>query len=362
MSLSVDGSVTRGSFNAEFRLEVPPGTTAAVLGPNGTGKTTLLRAIAGLTPLSSGSVEVDGNRWQTGGSSLPTHRRSVGLMLAAPTLFPRMSVADNIAYGPRSRGVSATAARSRALSELDAVGLADRAGDRPASLSSGQAARVALARALATDPSVLLLDEPLAAIDPETRATVRAGLAQRLSQFEGYTLLVTHDPLDALTLADHIQLMEAGTLSPPQTPAQIVARPMSSYAARLVGLNLLPGVGSERGVLVDGRPIFVTSIDRGPLWVAIRPAAVSLWPQQPAGSPRNTWACTVTRVELVGQTMRIGLDAGFPMVAEVTVGALNDLGLQVGSSVWATVKATEIDTYPRSAPAAGKPADTPLLG
>lgn len=349
MTLRVDGSVQRGSFTAQFELDVPAGSTVAVLGPNGTGKTTLLRAIAGLTQLAAGSVTIDGSDWQNGKFVRPTHRRSVGLMLAAPTLFPRMSVAENVAYGLRSRGVSAAASRSRALDELEAVGLADRAGDRPNSLSSGQAARVALARALATDPDVLLLDEPLAAIDPETRAAVRAGLGERLSRFEGHTVMVTHDPLDALTLADHIRLMEDGRLGDPQTPAQIVARPRSAYAARLVGLNLLAGIGSAGAVLVDGHRVAAANDATGPVWAAIRPVAVSLWPTQPVGSPRNIWTCTVTQVEMVGQSARIALDAGFPLVAEVTVAALTELELTVGSSIVATVKATDIDTYPRSA-------------
>lgn len=345
MSVLIDGRVEQGSFNLEMSLSFESGTVTGVLGPNGSGKTTLLRAIAGLTCLTSGSLTVDGADW----TSLAPQERSVGLVLADPVLFPHLSATDNVAFGPRSRGVAASTARRRALQELDALGIADLAGRKPKALSTGQAQRVALARALATEPKVLLLDESLAGLDPQTRTTVRGVLASRLAHFDGTTIMVTHDPVDALTLADELVFLEGGRLTQRGTPAQVSAAPRSTYAATLVGLNLLPGTGSGNGLVATGLgAVQTTSGASGEVWVSIRPNAVSLWQQPPAGSPRNAWRLAVTGVEITGQTARILLSGDDSrLVAEVTTLAVRDLGLVAGSEVWASVKATEVECYPR---------------
>ena len=345
MSVLLDGRVEQGSFTLEVSLPFESGTVTGILGPNGSGKTTLLRAIAGLTPLTSGTLTVDDSDW----TSLAPQDRSVGLVLADPVLFPHLSATDNVAFGPRSRGVATSTARQRALEELDALGIADLASRKPKALSTGQAQRVALARALATDPAVLLLDESLAGLDPQTRTSVRGVLASRLAHFDGTTIMVTHDAVDALTLADELVFLEDGRLTQRGTPAQVSAAPRSTYAATLVGLNLLPGNATGDGLVATGLgEVRTTSDVTGGCWVSIRPNAVSLWRSPPEGSPRNAWQMTVIGVEVLGQTARVMLSAGDArLVAEVTTLAVNELGLVAGAQVWASVKATEIDCYPR---------------
>lgn len=232
--------VELGTFRTDVHLSVGRGVTA-VLGPNGSGKTTVLKALAGLHTLSSGHVRVDGRTWADGRTHLPPEERSVGMVLADPLLFPHLSLLDNVAFGPRSRGMPRATARDRAAEELGRVGLGGLAGRRPSQVSQGQAQRTALARALATDPQVLLLDEPLSALDPQTRSVTRADLAHRLREFAGVTVLVTHDPLDALTLGDHLVFMEEGLVVQAGPPAQVIGRPRSGYVAGIVGLNLVRG-------------------------------------------------------------------------------------------------------------------------
>ena len=212
-------------------------------------------------------------------------------------------------------------------------------------------ASAALARALAADPAVLLLDEPLSALDPTTRAEVRAGLAHRLAGFDGVTVLVTHDPLDALTLADRLVFVEGGRVVQSGPPAEVVARPRDAYVAHVVGLNLYAGeTRSQTLVETSVGPVVTSGHDHaGPSWVSFAPAAVSLYPARPGGSPRNAWACTVRAVEIVGQTARVRLRedvTGEPVVAEVTTASVAELRLQTGTTVWATVKATEVTAYP----------------
>lgn len=349
MSLQLAGTVTKGTFELSLELTVAAGSVLGVLGPNGSGKTTLIRAIAGLEPLSQGRLAVDDVVWQENSTVRTPQEREVGLVLADPVLFPHLTAVDNVAFGPRSRGVSAADARRRAVRELDTLGIAQFADRKPGALSTGQAQRVALARALATDPAVLLLDESLAGLDPQTRTSVRGVLAARLAQFEGCTLMVTHDPVDALTLAEELLFLEDGRATQRGTPAEVSAAPTSLYAARLVGLNLLPGVAVSPGLAETALgPVHTGSDETGPVWLSIRPNAVSLWPSRPQGSPRNAWQVTVTGVELLGQTARVLSSTGdTQLIAEVTGLSVRELGLTAGSTIWASVKATEVDCYPR---------------
>lgn len=279
------------------------------------------------------------------------------MVLADPLLFPHLCLLDNVAFGPRSRGMPRAAARARATEELGRVGLADLAGRRPSQVSQGQAQRAALARALATDPQLLLLDEPLSALDPQTRSATRADLAHRLRQFPGVTVLVTHDPLDALTLADELVFMEDGQVVQAGTPAEIIARPRSPYVAGVVGLNLV------RGTLAPGAPTRLALHGGGELVVAeapagavpgtellatLNPAAITLYTAPPAASARNLWRLEVVAVTVTGQRARVRLHGipGTELVAEVTLGAVAQLGVSPGARLWAGVKATEVDVYP----------------
>ena len=239
--------LSRGAIEVDVSLTAAPGQVIGVLGPNGGGKTTTVLALAGVLPLAEGHVRVGGDVWDDGRRRLAPEQRRVGLMLADSLLFPHLRAVDNVAYGPRSRGIDRHRSRERACLELERVGLGDRAASRPHELSSGQQARVALARALATDPALLLLDEPLAALDPDTRARTRSDLAARLTAYDGVTVLVTHDPLDALTLADHLVFIEDGRVTQTGTPAEVLSEPRSAYVGTVVGLNLYAAQGDSHG-------------------------------------------------------------------------------------------------------------------
>jgi molybdate transport system ATP-binding protein len=339
----------RGKIEVDVALTAEPGQVIGVLGPNGGGKTTTVLALAGVLPLAEGHIRLGGHVWDDGRRRLAPEQRAVGLMLADSLLFPHLRAVDNVAYGPRSRGVGRHEARDRARLELDRVGLFDRVAARPRELSSGQQARVALARALATDPALLLLDEPLAALDPDTRARTRSELAARLTAYDGVTVLVTHDPLDALTLADHLVFVEDGRVTQAGTPAEVLSEPRSPYVATVVGLNLYAAQGDSHGHVhtADGGLIVTTSPTEGSVWATVPPSAVSLHRHQPEGSPRNAWRLRIASVTMQGQSARVGLLGDVPLTAEVTLESVTALGLQVGQDVWAAVKATEVRTYPR---------------
>ncbi|WP_298889595.1 ABC transporter ATP-binding protein [uncultured Serinicoccus sp.] len=357
--LRADLRVRRGEHVVEARLDAPAGVSA-LLGPNGSGKTTLLLALAGLLHAERARVEVAGRTWAGDGVDLPPARRSVGLVLADPVLFGHLSLLDNVAFGPRSRGMPRRAARARAQEELGRVGLGELLRRRPAQVSSGQAQRVALARALATDPDVLLLDEPLSALDPQTRSRTRADLATRLRAYPGVTLLTTHDPLDALTLADRLLFLEEGRVTQTGTPGEVVARPRTAYVASLVGLNLLTGTlvdqeGWAVALEADGaRPAGRLVLAEAPegaaageqVWASVNPAAVALFSQRPQTSARNLWLLRVESVTVTGQRARVHLTGDVDLVAEVTLGAVAELDVQRGRELWAAVKATEIHAYP----------------
>ena len=350
VSLQADVRLTRGLLDLGIEFSAQPGQIVAVLGPNGSGKTTLLLALAGLIRLQHGQIHVAGTLWDGPDDNVwmaPDQRRT-GLVVADHLLFPHLSVIDNVGFGPRSRGVPKADARARARAELVALGLGDRLEARPRELSSGQAQRVALARALATDPALLLLDEPLSALDPTTRAQTRADLGVRLRAFSGITILVTHDPLDALSLADRLVFIEAGRLLQEGTPQEVIARPRDPYVAHVVGLNFLRGQRiNDQQVDVAGTMVVVPEVPAGgPVCVTIPPSAVALYLTRPEGSPRNTWPVTVSDIQLVGQTARVRLAGPFALAAEVTTTAVADLRLGVGQELWATVKATEISVYP----------------
>ncbi|GGL33832.1 ABC transporter ATP-binding protein [Phycicoccus endophyticus] len=349
MTLDARVRAHRGGFAVDVALEAADRAVVAVLGPNGAGKTTLLHALAGLLRLDEGHVRVDGQAWAEGRLHLEPARRAVGLLAADHLLFPHLSARGNVAFGPRSRGASREAAHARAEAELAALGVRELAERRPGQLSHGQAQRVALARALATDPRLLLLDEPLSALDPSTRPQVRAGLAARLRDYDGVTVVVTHDPLDALTLADQLVFVEDGAVVQVGPPSEVVARPRTPYVAHVVGLNLFAGTAPDGTRVETGVGPVVTGghEHRGASWVSFAPTAVALYPQEPHGSTRNVWPARVVAVELAGQSARVRLDVGGEaLLAEVTAGSVATLRLQPGSRLWAGVKATEVTAYP----------------
>jgi molybdate transport system ATP-binding protein len=271
----------------------------------------------------------------------------VGFVFQDYLLFPHLSALENVAFGLRCRGMPRSQARDRARGWLNRMGLADHMAARPRALSGGQAQRVALARALATDPRLLLLDEPTAALDAGAKVELRREIRRHLATFAGTRLLVTHDPLEAATLADRLVVLEAGRVVQSGTPAEVSERPRSQYVAELVGINLLRGrADGYRVVLASGGSLVVATQARGEVFAVVHPRAVALHAREPEGSPRNVWHEKVRSLDLEGSRVRVGVDGEVPLVAEVTPAAVADLGLAEGEPVWASVKATEVGVYP----------------
>jgi molybdate transport system ATP-binding protein len=343
MTLHAELRVQRASFSLDIDLSIEPGEVVALLGPNGAGKTTALRALAGLVP-SDSRIHHNGSTWD----GLPAEKRPIGVVFQDYLLFAHMSALDNVAFGLRARGTRKAEANAVALQWLDQVGLADFAHVKPRTLSGGQAQRVALARALATAPELLLLDEPLAALDASTRLRVRSELGRHLADYPGHTLLVTHDPLDAMVLADRLVILEHGRVVQEGSPRDVVRQPRTDYVANLVGLNFYRGVADGTEVrLDDGGTLTIAEPADGPVHVVFPPAAVSLYPEKPAGSPRNTWQAVVTGIEQHAHTTRVDLDGSPAVLADITTATVAELRLQPGHALWVSLKATEIHTYPR---------------
>ena len=364
--LDAEIRVRRGELTVQAHLQVEAGQILAVIGPNGAGKTTLLRCLAGLLAIGSGGVRVGQAVWDdpAGGVFVPATDRRVGVVFQDYRLFPHLSVLDNVAFADRSRGLRRAPARERAGAVLGRLGIGDLAGRRPAQLSGGQAQRVALARALAAEPALLLLDEPLSALDARTRLEVRGELRRYLATFAGPTILVTHDPLEAMILADRILVLEAGRTVQEGAPAAVARRPATDYVARLVGLNLYRGALADRATrrvdLDDGSSLYaagsrpheveeaaVLPMPGSRMLVALAPTAISLHTHEPdAGSARNVWSGVITHLELLTDRVRVGVEGHPDALVDITPAALASLQLDVGRQVWLTAKATEVIAYP----------------
>jgi molybdate transport system ATP-binding protein len=382
--LVADVTLRLGELDLDVSIRARPGETLALLGPNGAGKTTLLRCLAGLQPIGAGRIELGGrvldapvttsaSRPGTG-AFVPPQQRGVGVVFQEHLLFPSMSALENVAFGLRARGVGRAAARSKAGALLEAVGLAGRERDRPSALSGGQRQRVALARALAIEPDLLLLDEPLAALDVSTRSEVRRELRRHLDALSGgVRVVVTHDPVDAFALASRVVVLEGGRVTHDGPLAEIAARPRTRYVADLIGVNLyaasaaaLPESGGVMlSVEVDGTagaaslvaagaslvtggdaaPAGGAAAEGGPVFAVVHPRAVALHRDRPSGSPRNVWRAPVCDVDLEADRARVRLGAPLPITAEITAASAAELSLRPGEEVWASVKATEIEVY-----------------
>ncbi|NUW38247.1 ABC transporter ATP-binding protein [Nonomuraea sp. SMC257] len=342
MTLHARLVVTRPAFTLDIALDVRAGEVVALLGPNGAGKTTALRALAGLVALSKGEIVLDGHPLHT----LAPEQRPIGMVFQNYLLFPHLSALDNVAFGPRCQGASKAEARRTAAALLERVGLADRAAARPRQLSGGQAQRVALARALAVRPELLLLDEPLAALDAHTRLEVRSELRRHLADFGGATVLVTHDPLDAMVLADRLVVIENGAIVQQGAPAEVARHPRTDYVARLVGLNLYRGVADGTRVKAGELLLHTSEHLDGAAFVAFPPAAVALYRSRPDGSPRNLWQARIDGIERHGDNVRVHLEGPVTAFADITPAAVADLDLTPGQTIWASVKATETHAYP----------------
>lgn len=296
-----------------------PGEVIALIGPNGAGKSSLVHALAGL-------VRAEGRAHLDGVDLLPRPApdREVGLVFQDRALFPHLSARDNVAFGPRARGVPRGEARDRADRWLARMGLSDLGDRKPGRLSGGQAQRVAIARALATEPRLLLLDEPMAGLDVTVAMGLRVELSRHLQDYDGVTLLVTHDAIDALTLADRVVVLDEGRVAQQGTPDDVAAHPRTSHVARLVGLN----------VLRDGDD-----------FVSFRPRDVTVSLHRPEGSARLTWSGPVASAQQHGDAVRLLVDTDPHLLADVTPQAVAELGLAPGREVWLSVKATAVRRY-----------------
>ncbi|WP_435129892.1 ABC transporter ATP-binding protein [Actinacidiphila sp. bgisy144] len=344
--------VDRGDFRLDVRLAAEPGEVVALLGPNGAGKTTSLRALAGLTALTGGHLRLDGRELERPVERVriaPEHR-PVGVVFQDYLLFPHLSALDNVAFGPRCHGASRAEARGLAAGLLDRMGLAGHAHAKPRRLSGGQAQRVALARALATAPRLLLLDEPLAALDAGARLDVRAELRRHLAAFEAVAVLVTHDPLDAMVLADRLAVVEHGGIVQEGAPAEIARHPRTDYIARLVGLNLFRGEADGARVRISPHLALTgTAALTGPAFAAFPPGAVTLHRERPDPATPNAWPVRVTGMESHGARFRITLTTtpdDLPLTADLPPPAVADLSPGEGTALWATIPPPDTHTYP----------------
>ncbi|MDR6506864.1 ABC transporter ATP-binding protein [Arthrobacter oryzae] len=357
MSFHVQATVRARGF--DVGLDLAPGETVAVLGPNGAGKSTLLNVVAGLLRPDSGRAEIDGKVLfdLNGGTRTWTapHHRGTALLAQEPLLFPHLSALENVAFGPRSAGSSRKTARETARKWLAAVDATDLESRRPAELSGGQAQRVAVARALAANPEVLLLDEPMAALDIHAAPLLRRLLKKVLAGRRA--IIITHDVLDALMLADRVIVLEAGKIADEGPTRQVLQRPRSRFAAGLAGLNLIPGtltatgIRTAEGLEVAGHQdedVFpdspgLSGMAGQPGVAAFPPSAVSVFLTDAHGSPRNSFPVTITDLEQHGDQIRVRAGG---MSADITPAASADLGLAPGMTVYFVIKAAIVAVYP----------------
>lgn len=341
--------VARNGFKLDVALRIEPGETVALLGPNGAGKSTAVAALAGLLPLDDGRITL-GERVLDDplqGLFVPPEGRQVGVVFQDYVLFPHLTVAENVAFGLRSRQESARTAGEVGVDWMERFGLMGLAERKARDLSGGQAQKVALARALATQPDLLLLDEPMAALDATSRAERRRDLVDHLEAFPGPRLLITHDPTEAFLLANEIHVIEDGVITQLGSADDIRLRPRTSYVADLAGSNLVVGNAVAGVVTIEGHELRVANSGiAGPVLATIHPRAISVHRERPEGSPRNAWKTMIALVEDHGDRVRLQTGDPLRLAVEVTADAVAALGLAVGSVVWVSIKATEIGVEP----------------
>jgi molybdate transport system ATP-binding protein len=355
----IDAHVRRHVVDAH--LTIPNGTTVTVLfGPSGSGKTTMLRCLAGLEPLDGGHIIFGDREWNTGGDvRVPARARRIGLLFQDHALFPHLSVAGNVAYGLKDAPRRERGAR---VEEALIAARAEHLRDRPVrQLSGGEAQRVALARAIAPRPDLLLLDEPLSALDTATRTALRAELRQILVEQRIPTVMVTHDRTEALTLGDRIVLLVDGRVRQAGSPEEVFDRPTDPAVASIVGVETThPSrvVAAGDGVAtidLDGATVRASlpqglSVVAGDLVLAcIRAEDVSIQLEHTdaISSQRNQLTSVVRSVTAEGPLVRVDMDAGFPLASYITRPALEDLGVRVGRTVVAVFKAQAVHLIPR---------------
>jgi molybdate transport system ATP-binding protein len=328
-------------------VAVERGECLALAGPSGAGKTSVLRIAAGLLRPEQGRVDANGETWldTDGGIDVPAERRRCGYVFQHYALFPHLSAWQNVAYP--LRGIDRSERRAHAMALLERFGLGELADARPATLSGGERQRVAVARALAREPEVLLLDEPLSALDARTRAAAARELGAVLRHSEAPTLLVTHDFAEAAQLGDRVGIVDRGRVVQLGTPSELAAAPESAFVADFTGAVVLTGVASvtpegvTRVELDGGGSVTSTDTGEGAVAVTVYPWEIVIEPagSEPHGSAENRIEAEVLSITTVGKRVRLGLAGPQPLVAEITAASAERLGLRAGSRVVATWKA-----------------------
>ncbi len=392
--LSARVALRLGPFDLDVAVVAEPGEVVAVLGPNGAGKSTLLGVLAGLLRPDAGEIRLGERVLGGDGVFVSPEGRRVGLMGQDPLLFPHLTAVENIAFGPRSQGVAKVRARAAADDWLRRLALAEFADRKPAELSGGQRQRVALARALAARPELLLLDEPLGALDAQTAPEIRHVLRTHIRAAGTTTILVTHDVLDAATLSNRVVVLDHGRVVETGVTAEVLAAPRSEFTAALAGLNIVAGVtltaarpgesiaiapvglapvvgqpepGQPGGLTVSG--FAADELAAGvPATAVFPPSAVAVYVgPMGAGSPRNLWPATITALQPGPSAIRVravlsaavgtaagensvvldlpGSEAGAAVSADLTAASVAELHLEPGMRVYLAVKATEVRVH-----------------
>jgi molybdate transport system ATP-binding protein len=350
-----------GAFALEAELRVPDRAVTVLVGESGSGKTTVLRLLAGLTRPDRGHIEVDGDVWFDEASA--TYReapaRPVGYVAQDYALFPHLSAADNVAFGLRAQGTPTRDMATRVGDALERVGIGALARRRPHELSGGQQQRVALARALVLEPRLLLLDEPLSALDAQTRRAVRGELRRLLADLPCSTVYVTHSPAEALAFGQQITVLEAGRVSQSGTRDDLMRHPRSGYVAEFLGVNFFRGTLVEGGAATSAPgdtpsgarlalphgELVLSASGEGDVAAVVHPRDITLGLAPPAGSARNVFAGTIDELAPEppdGELVRVSIASSPPLIAEITRGACQALALHPGQRVYASFKAAGV--------------------
>ena len=347
----------RDGFTLDAGFAAPSGATTVLVGESGAGKSTVLKLLAGLDRLDEGLVRLDGAVYAdaAAGRHVPPWQRDIGYVAQDYALFPHLTAADNVAFGLRASGLGHRAATARALEALERTGVADLGKRLPAELSGGQQQRVALARALVLDPRLLLLDEPLSALDVQSRRAMRVELRELLRRLSCSTIYVTHSSLEALVFGDRIVVLDGGRVAQAGSRDDLLRHPRSAFVAELVGTNLFIGratdivpAGAATVFTAEGRVALDDAAPGSAVYLAVNPREITLSRTAPEGSAQNVFEGPV--LEIVpegpeGERIRVVLGTRPGLVAEVTREGLASLSLTEGTRVYASFKATGVRRY-----------------
>jgi molybdate transport system ATP-binding protein len=352
--LALDVTRRQGAFTLEAEFTVRRRSVMVLVGESGSGKTTLLRLLAGLLHPDRGRIAVDGDAWfdAATGTRRAARERDVGYVAQDYALFPHLTAAENVAFGLRAQGLPARERAPRVATALERLGVRDLAARRPHELSGGQQQRVAIARAIVLEPRLLLLDEPLSALDARTRRSIRGELRRLLAELPCTTVYVTHQPAEALALGERITVLEAGRVSQSGSRDDLMRHPRSAYVAEFLGVNLFRGTlgpahGSDRPhvALPEGDVVLGATRGDGDRAVVVHPREITLALERPTGTARNVFEGAIEEIAPeppAGERVRVSVASTPPLIAEVTREAVEQLRLAPGVRVYASFKASGV--------------------